>query len=77
MPLALEERGDPPVPVGWSLVDKAADGANLEKLGLPTDEREAEALAGKPTACCVGSWAHTSLPRNPLEATKNLCLWRG
>ena len=35
LPLALEERGDPPVPVGWSLVDKAVDGADLEKLGLP------------------------------------------
>ena len=47
---------------------------NLEKLGLPTDERKAEAFAGKPTACCVGSCVHTSLSRNPLEATKNLCL---
>jgi len=74
LPLALEERGDPPVPVGWSLVDKAADGADLEKLGLPSDEREAEALAEKPTACCVWSWAQTRLSRNPLEATGNLCL---
>jgi hypothetical protein len=53
--LALEERGDPPVPVGWSLVDKAADRADLDKLGLPTDEREAEDFAENPTACCVGS----------------------
>jgi len=29
-PLALEERGDPPVPVGWSRIDKATDRSKLQ-----------------------------------------------
>src|SRR5205823_8387100 len=34
-PLALEERGDPPVPVGRSRVDKAADSGCHFKIAVP------------------------------------------
>src|SRR5216683_875691 len=33
-PLALEERGDPPVPVGWSRVDEAADVGGQLKVAI-------------------------------------------
>jgi hypothetical protein len=33
-PLALEERGDPPVPVSWSRVDQAADIGRQFKIAI-------------------------------------------
>ena len=77
LPLALEERVRSGLSAGTRRLiarRQAADGADLDKLELPTDERKAEALAETPTACCAGSWAQTSLSRNPLEARGNLCL---